>query len=351
MSLQIVFWIVSFVLLNTILYLNGQVLGNVPNPDIDFVNAPMLLAAICLGWVYGIALGLMDWVLDYRFSPRASMGLVILIRVLFYYLVILLAMILIRYVFLEQILFRFYYPSVASHFDNFSWGHFYSIILVYSFAVAPVIGFINQMNKKFGPGILPPMLLGRFRKPVEQQRLFIFVDMKSSTTYAERLGHLRYSSLIQDCFGAINDVIIKYRAEVYQYVGDGMIISWKILKAFRADVGLDCFFEYQEALHKKRKKYLQKYGFVPEFKAGMHAGTVTMVEVGDIKRELAYHGDVLNTASRIQDVCNEYRKDFLLSQSAMDLMDVNSNYTFYKIGGISLKGKDVPVQLFSVKPS
>ncbi len=45
-------------------------------------------------------------------------------------------------------------------------------------------------------------------------------------------------------------------------------------------------------------------------------GKVTAVEIGDIKRDIAYHVDTLNTAARIQSVCNEYNKDFLVSETA-----------------------------------
>ena len=49
---------------------------------------------------------------------------------------------------------------------------------------------------------------------------------------------------------------------------------------------------------------MSKYGETPIFNAGMDAGVVTVTEIGDIKRDLAFHGDVLNTAARIQGLCN-----------------------------------------------
>lgn len=47
-----------------------------------------------------------------------------------------------------------------------------------------------------------------------------------------------------------------------------------------------------------------------EFKAGLHGDKVTAVEAGDIKRDIAYYSDTLNTAARIEIVCNKYNKDF-----------------------------------------
>jgi len=43
----------------------------------------------------------------------------------------------------------------------------------------------------------------------------------------------------------------------------------------------------------------------------LHLSIITAVEVGEIKREIAYHGDTINTAARTQRMCNQFCKDFL----------------------------------------
>ncbi len=90
-----------------------------------------------------------------------------------------------------------------------------------------VINFIIQVNKKFGPGVLVPLLLGQYRNPKEEERAFLFMTLHSSTRIAESLGHFRYSSFIRDCFIDINKVMTNvHDAEVYQYVDDEIVISW-----------------------------------------------------------------------------------------------------------------------------
>ena len=54
----------------------------------------------------------------------------------------------------------------------------------------------------------------------------MFMDLKSSTATAEKLGHLKYSSFIRDCFMDINEVLLPFRAQVYQYVGDEIVVTW-----------------------------------------------------------------------------------------------------------------------------
>jgi adenylate cyclase len=43
----------------------------------------------------------------------------------------------------------------------------------------------------------------------------MFLDLKGSTTHAERLGHVQFSELIQDCFIDLT-VVIDHQALVYQ---------------------------------------------------------------------------------------------------------------------------------------
>ena len=56
-------------------------------------------------------------------------------------------------------------------------------------------------------------------------------------------------------------------------------------------------------LKQKSKLYQDRFGLVPSFKAGIHIGKVTTGEIGKIKRDIIFTGDVLNTAARIQGLC------------------------------------------------
>ena len=73
------------------------------------------------------------------------------------------------------------------------------------------------------------------------------------------------------------------------------------------------YFACQQQLQRKATYYQSTYGVLPHFKAGIQSGKVTAVEIGDVKRDIAYHGDTLNTAARIQSLCNQYQKPVLVS--------------------------------------
>lgn len=64
------------------------------------------------------------------------------------------------------------------------------------------------------------------RVPREEDRIFLFLDLNSSTVLAEELGHIRYSELSKCCLADLALSVKKYKATVYQYVGDEAVLSW-----------------------------------------------------------------------------------------------------------------------------
>ena len=90
-----------------------------------------------------------------------------------------------------------------------------------------LLNFILQSIKNMGHYNIESFLTGKYHKPVVEDRTFLFLDLKSSTGHAERLGYLIYSQMIKDCIDDINVLLNRYKAEVYQYVGDEIVLTWK----------------------------------------------------------------------------------------------------------------------------
>lgn len=189
---------------------------------------------------------------------------------------------------------------------------------------------------------------GRYHRPVQEERIFMFVDVKSSTTIAEQLGDLMYSRMLQDLFNDFTDGILASRAEIYQYAGDEIVLTWKTATGLKQERCLYCFYLLKKAIDKKEDYYLNTYNFIPKFKAGMHVGTSVTAWVGKIKKEIVYHGDLLNTASRIQCKCNELDHNFVISEAVKNMMPNKSEFNYNHKGEILLRGKAKALKLFTV---
>lgn len=209
-----------------------------------------------------------------------------------------------------------------------------------------------NVNEKYGPGVLFKLIIGRYHQPREETRIFMFVDIKSSTMIAEKLGHIKFFDLLNDFFRDITNPVLYFSGEIYQYVGDEVVISWSMEEGARNANCIRCFYSMREAILKASQRYREDYGFVPEFKAGLHCGMVTVGEIGVIKRDIVYSGDVLNTAARIQAMCNKFRVKILLSKYLLDKLNLPPHeYSTKRMGNIELKGKKQRVELYTFDES
>ena len=220
--------------------------------------------------------------------------------------------------------------------------------LVYFYLGCFFNNLLMRISKKVGKGNFMNWMLGRMNQPREAERIFMFIDMKSSTRLAEQLSHEKFSHLVQDVF---NDMAIvdNYNGEIYQYVGDGAIISWPVDKGFKENNFLKAYFGFIHLIERRERYYQRRYGITPQFKAGIHVGNVMVLQVGRIRRDISYNGDTLNTAARIESNCNEYRKNLLVSGDVVERMEENKDYLVKEVGNLRLKGKRRMVDIYHIR--
>lgn len=222
-------------------------------------------------------------------------------------------------------------------------GHF----LKWGFLMGGTLLFL-RLNDQYGGGSLG-YLLDRYRKPRQELRIFMFLDMRSSTSVAETIGDTRYFKLLNDLYADITDPVVYSGGEIYQYVGDEISVSWQLDRGIRNDRCIKCFFAIRAKLRQRAEYYRTTYGTEPVFKAGFHYGRVTSGEVGMVKKQTIFSGDVVNTAAHIQASCNKMDVDNLVSKELLDLLSLRSfPYTVSPIGSIPLKGKRNAVELFTL---
>lgn len=327
-------WTFAFLFLSIVRGVGTEELGNL---KFDFTDS--LLMAFTLGPLMGFIAGLAQVWIEEKLYRRVPIRRLILLRFI-YGLVFLAVLINLAYYAYQA------YFGIDITISTFAFDKGSGAIYFYVIATDFVLIVIRQVNLMLGEGNLGKLLRGKFYHPREEQRIFMFLDLQSSTTHAEKLGHIKYSSLIQDCFNDLG-VVIENEAEVYQYVGDEAVLYWPIERGLRNGNAIEAFFRFKEQLKSKEADYQSKYGVVPYFKAGLHGGVVTVTEIGKYKKEIAYHGDAINTAARIQGKCNELETDFLISDSLMESFKPYA-YAFENAGEIHLKGKEQEIKLYKI---
>jgi len=254
------------------------------------------------------------------------------------------------------------YPIAASLelntniFDKQAWNKLYNYLISFThlstdLQLAVTLGaslFYAEISENMGHGILINFFTGKYHFPTEENRIFMFLDMKSSTTIAEKLGHIKYFELLREYYSDLSEAIIEYSGEIYQYVGDEIIVSWKYKHGIENNNCIKCFFAMKEDLRKRKDWYNKSFGLLPTFKAGFHFGKVTTGEIGALKKEIIFTGDVLNSTARIQGLCNRYNVDLLISKDLMKNLDLSSEFQIKSLGKVELRGKMENVELYTI---
>ncbi|MEM7162636.1 MAG: adenylate/guanylate cyclase domain-containing protein [Bacteroidota bacterium] len=235
------------------------------------------------------------------------------------------------------------YQSVASFFGSYA---IISIIVFASFFIGLSL-FFTEIVDYLGLDIVSNFFSGKYSKPVYENRIFMFLDMKDSTSIAEKIGHKKHYELINEYYGDMTNAIIRTEGSIYQYVGDEIVVSWELKKGLENTNCLQCFFLIEKDINQKSDSYLKKYGIVPRFKAGLHCGEVTRGQIGQIKRDLLYTGDVLNSSARIQGLCNELGVNLLISGQLKNQLPENS-LNFSLKGEYELRGRQKKEELYAV---
>lgn len=230
-------------------------------------------------------------------------------------------------------------PKMNIHFFRF---------LAYFYLSGIVFNFFKGMRTRMGRMNFIRWFLGILSKPREEERIFMFLDMKSSTTIAEKLFHKKFSYLVQDVFNLMT-VFGYYHGEIYQYLGDGAIISWKVKSGILDCNYLKAYFAFQKRISRREKYFKRKYKLSPGFKAGAHVGHLMVLQVGQSRRDISYNGDTINTAARIESMCKEYHQDLLISEDLYKRTENKDAYLFKEIGRIKLKGKRKSTGIYQVK--
>jgi adenylate cyclase len=209
--------------------------------------------------------------------------------------------------------------------------------------------FMLQINDKFGPGVMWKLLTGKYHHPREEERIFMFLDLKSSTSIAERLGHRRFFELLSELYQDVTSPVIESRGEIYQYVGDEVVLTWTLPRGLADDNCVRCFFRIEDAIASRRAHYLERYSVDPRFKAGLHLGEATVGEIGVIKKDIVFSGDVLNTTSRIQEECNRRGVSLLVSAPILARLPRSAGYRATPVDEIELRGRSKAIGLSAIE--
>jgi adenylate cyclase len=208
--------------------------------------------------------------------------------------------------------------------------------------------FIFEMGRLLGYGTLKNLLVGRYVQPRREQKVFLLIDMKDSTGLAERLGPIRFHELLNNFFRDVTSAALECDGAIHKYVGDEAILTWPGGPALANSDCLACPFLARDAIAANREQYHGRFGVVPEFRATLHCGEIVAGEIGDTRREIAYVGDTLNVAARLLEAAKTTGHDVLVSADLLAAVAMPSDLRAEPLPTLAVRGRVAPLEIFAL---
>ena len=187
----------------------------------------------------------------------------------------------------------------------------------FALAVSALIVAVLRVRDLIGSETFASLVLGRYHRPVSEERVFLFLDLVGSTAYAERHGDLAAQELLKAVFAAVAEPVRRHRGQVDDYIGDQVIVSWPLARGIEGARCVACVFAIHDTLARDRERWRARFGLVPELRAALHGGNVVTAEVGVDRHKIAYFGDVMNATARLEGLCRETGRSVLISDAVL----------------------------------
>ena len=105
------------------------------------------------------------------------------------------------------------------------------------------------------------------------------------------------------------------------------------------------------ALAADASRFVQRFGVQPELRAALHVGEVIAGEVGQVRRAIVFHGDVMNTTGRLEQATRDVGCFFIASAEALASIGPSPGIRTHDLGALSLRGRVAPIHAFCVEQS
>jgi adenylate cyclase len=224
----------------------------------------------------------------------------------------------------------------------------FAISVAASFFAALLFNFVAQVDRLLGRRVLVRLILGRYHRPREEVRVFLLIDLRGSSQIAEQLGNLRYHAFLKRFISDVTASVMRYNGEVHRYVGDEVILTWTAEEGLRNANCVRAVFAISDTLETASTGYEADFGVVPSFWAGLHLGPIVAGEIGTVKHEIAFIGDTLNIAARIEQATKELQRPILASAEVVSAINMPVDISSASLGRVELRGIEDSVELFAL---
>jgi len=213
-------------------------------------------------------------------------------------------------------------------------------VYLYAVAVTAAIIFVSRVRELLGRDVFLSLLTGRYRNPVQEERVFLFIDLVGSTAFAEEHGDLKTQEFLGAVFGALAEPVRRHKGAIDDYIGDAAIITWPLRRGIKNANCVRCVFNILNDIEANSETWLKSYGRVPRLRAALHGGSIVTAEIGVDHHKIAYFGDTVNTVARLESLCKTLERQVLISSDLARRLELPEAIIKEDLGEHAVHGRD-----------
>ena len=221
-------------------------------------------------------------------------------------------------------------------------------VFLYALGVCAIIIFILRVRDLLGRDVFTSMLISRYRTPVEEERVFLFIDLADSTAFAETHGDLRAQQFLHALFSAFAEPVRRHLGSIDDYVGDAAIVTWPLRRGIRQARCIHCIFDILDEIEANADVWRKNFGQVPRLRAALHGGVIITAEIGVDHHKITYFGDTVNTTSRLEGLCKVLDRTVLISAELAHHLTLPDTIQMEDLGEHAVKGRGQTVGILSL---
>ena len=222
-------------------------------------------------------------------------------------------------------------------------------VFIYAVTISTAIAMVQRVRELLGRDVFFSLLTGRYRHPVQEERVFLFVDLVGSTAFAEEFGDLRTQQFLGSLFTAVSAEVIRHRGAIDDYVGDAAIITWPMERGIVDARCVRCAFDIIANIEANSEFWLRTYGRVPRIRAALHGGPIVTAEIGVDHHKITYFGDTINTTARLEALCKTLERPVLISADLASWLTLPEDISAEDLGEHAVKGRGQALGVVSLQ--
>ncbi|MCG6166690.1 adenylate/guanylate cyclase domain-containing protein [Leptospira sp. FAT2] len=208
-----------------------------------------------------------------------------------------------------------------------------------------VVGMFGQY---VSPDVVDKLLEQKNENFSESKSVCVmFLDIRNFTSFSEKRAPGEVIDYLNYIFSHLIDIVNQHNGMINKFLGDGFMA---VFGAPLSDGSNDVKNAVDASMEILRKiEFLNQEGKIPETSIGigLHTGKAMTGNVGsETRKEYTIIGDVVNLASRVEQLNKQFGTKLLVTQAVYE--DIKTTMSGRHLSSIHVKGREEPVDVYEL---